>query len=1021
MHFLQNHILLNFKYLVCVLILFCETISAQQFNIRTFTTRDGLSHNDVRNMSVDSSGFLWIATWDGLSRYDGYSFRNYYHKTDDSLSIPYFSVLNVLVDGGDNLWIMTDDRLVARYDRDNDIFERIDNLYDGLPGTFAHISTDESGYLWLLNPDRIFRFDFVNNKFDKYEFSDYSGNPVTIPTNIIYNSVSTYENNRVWLVHEKIYEFEKTYNNRLILIKEYTLDNKDQIRNVDFRYTYWYRIYSSGSGKKWIFSNGGLFLLDEETGIFRKFGGTFPSGEFTGDGHLIWSQPDDGIYVYDQKEAKISHIPRDYCQLTMDIICQNRNLIWFSNFSMSGASLGLNRVIFTPDYFTNYPLLTDKNDIPSVYAVARDSLDRIWVGMRGRYSVVQISAEENVTELKIPRYETIIDPGAVRSLIVTPRGLWIGHFRKVLVFYNFDTGEFTRHSPGPEYFRSFARNDEGNLFLWENFGTISLYNPELKKTEKLFNYTPPTPIYKIVTDENKIVWAGSNQSALIRIDPLTGKSETFFLSKDNYNVEDICIGDNADLWLALLGGGVCRFNPGTGKKTFYTTSRGLANNITYSILKDKAGNMWVSTNSGISRINPETGIIRTFGLNEGLRINEFNSGASYIDKNGEFFLGGMGGIVSFIPDLINKDEQETIDQRIIINEIRVSGEARHFNRSAIMPDTIILNRGEDDFQVFFSSSDFTNSDKTVYRYKLSGINDNWIDTDSHNRSINYANLKPGLYNLQLQASDRIGAWSATKNIVIRIHPFYYQTLLFRIAVPVAILLLIVGMILLYIRQLNQRAAQKQDTLRLQSLQGQMNPHFIFNSLNSINYFISKNDALSANRYIADFSKLIRSIIYNFNSDFINLEKEIESLDEYLKIEHLRFGDKFNYKVIIEPDVETARYKVSPGLVQPFIENAIWHGMRGLSNRKGNVMVRYASDNEKLTCIIEDDGIGRKNAEALKSMIDKKESRGILLVTERLKIINNLQKSDFRVIISDLYPDKNETGTKVIIDIPFNKN
>jgi sensor histidine kinase YesM len=93
---------------------------------------------------------------------------------------------------------------------------------------------------------------------------------------------------------------------------------------------------------------------------------------------------------------------------------------------------------------------------------------------------------------------------------------------------------------------------------------------------------------------------------------------------------------------------------------------------------------------------------------------------------------------------------------------------------------------------------------------------------------------------------------------------------------------------LYIRQLNQRAAQKQDALRLQSLQGQMNPHFIFNSLNSINYFISKNDALSANRYIADFSKLIRSILYNFNSDFINLEQEIESLEEYLKIEHLRF-------------------------------------------------------------------------------------------------------------------------------------
>jgi LytS/YehU family sensor histidine kinase len=229
------------------------------------------------------------------------------------------------------------------------------------------------------------------------------------------------------------------------------------------------------------------------------------------------------------------------------------------------------------------------------------------------------------------------------------------------------------------------------------------------------------------------------------------------------------------------------------------------------------------------------------------------------------------------------------------------------------------------------------------------------------------------------------------------------------------------MIFIYIRQLKHRAAQKEGTLRLQSLQGQMNPHFIFNSLNSINYFISKNDALSANRYIADFSKLIRSILYNFNSDYINLEKEIESLEEYLKIEHLRFGDKFNYEIIINADIEPNQYKVSPGLVQPFIENAIWHGVRGLDKRKGNILVSYTIDNGKLTCTIEDDGIGRRNAEAAKSGIDQKESRGIFIVTERLKIINNLQKSNYQVIISDLYPGKQETGTKVMIDIPVKKN
>jgi hypothetical protein len=404
-----------------------------------------------------------------------------------------------------------------------------------------------------------------------------------------------------------------------------------------------------------------------------------------------------------------------------------------------------------------------------------------------------------------------------------------------------------------------------------------------------------------------------------------------------------------------------------------------------------------------------------------LNINEFNSGASYKDDDGEFFMGGMGGLVSFFPDSINNELIETADQRIIINEIKVSGESKHFKRSVAMPDTLFLNKGENNIQVNFSSTDFLNSDRTLYRYKLSDINKNWIETDSRNRSINFTNLKPGWYNLQLQATDRGGFWNTTKEIRIRIKPFFYETRLFRIALPSIFLFLIASLIIIYVKHLKQKADQKQNALRLQSLQGQMNPHFIFNSLNSINYFISKNDALSANRYIADFSRLIRSILYNFNSDFISLERETESLEEYLKIEHLRFGDKFNYKVIMNPDVASGQFKVSPGLVQPFVENAIWHGVRGLDSRMGNVVVTYTLENEKITCTIEDDGIGRKKAEALRTRIDQKVSKGISIVTERLNIINKLQKSNYQIIISDLYPEKEETGTRVVIDIPLKKS
>jgi len=121
------------------------------------------------------------------------------------------------------------------------------------------------------------------------------------------------------------------------------------------------------------------------------------------------------------------------------------------------------------------------------------------------------------------------------------------------------------------------------------------------------------------------------------------------------------------------------------------------------------------------------------------------------------------------------------------------------------------------------------------------------------------------------------------------------------------------------------------------------------------------------------------------------------------------------------DIPSGQIRVSPGLVQPFVENAIWHGVRGLIGRKGNILLTYIWENENLLCTVEDDGIGREKAEELKSKYDKKVSRGILIVTERINIINKLQKSNYQVIISDLYPEKHETGTKVVIEIPVKRS
>jgi len=215
-----------------------------------------------------------------------------------------------------------------------------------------------------------------------------------------------------------------------------------------------------------------------------------------------------------------------------------------------------------------------------------------------------------------------------------------------------------------------------------------------------------------------------------------------------------------------------------------------------------------------------------------------------------------------------------------------------------------------------------------------------------------------------------------------------------------------------------KSKQQQEELRLESLRGQMNPHFIFNSLNSINYFISQNDRLSANRYIADFSRLIRSILGNMANDYIPLAKELESLHDYLKLEHLRFGDKFDYTIQVYEGISPEELLVFPGMVQPFIENAIWHGVRGLEGRKGMVSIEFRQANAGcLICVVEDDGIGRRRSEKCKSNLPGKTSRGISIVLERLKIINNLRQTNFQIKIDDLFNDREETGTRVIIEIP----
>ena len=217
----------------------------------------------------------------------------------------------------------------------------------------------------------------------------------------------------------------------------------------------------------------------------------------------------------------------------------------------------------------------------------------------------------------------------------------------------------------------------------------------------------------------------------------------------------------------------------------------------------------------------------------------------------------------------------------------------------------------------------------------------------------------------------------------------------------------------YIRQ--QRITN--NMLALKSLRSQMNPHFIFNALNSVNSFIASNDERTANKYLSDFSLLMRAVLENSEENFIPLEKEIELLELYTKLEHSRFKEKFDYAITVGNKVNIQEFQIPPMLLQPYIENAVWHGLR-YKKEKGTLDIKITHINpDELTIIITDDGIGREQSKILKTQHQKRQnSKGMGNIKKRVAILNKMYKDKVDIVINDLYKNEEDTGTQVIVTL-----
>lgn len=278
---------------------------------------------------------------------------------------------------------------------------------------------------------------------------------------------------------------------------------------------------------------------------------------------------------------------------------------------------------------------------------------------------------------------------------------------------------------------------------------------------------------------------------------------------------------------------------------------------------------------------------------------------------------------------------------------------------------------------------------------------------------------------EVNAMSKDGIWGETSaKVNLKINFPVWQKWWFILAMVLLIGLIIFFIVKQFIKNIKEKEKQKAAIekriadLELQALRAQMNPHFLFNTISSIQFYITANDNKSAIKYLSKFAKLMRAIMENSKSARILISEELRVLNLYLELERLRFKDKFTYEINIDPNIDVDFEDIPPMLIQPYLENALNHGIIN-KQENGHILVTIKKVNHYLVCTITDDGIGRAKAQEIKqSKGYNYKSRGMSITHSRLEIINKMQNSNLNVEVEDLYENDIPAGTKVRIYIPL---
>lgn len=985
------------------------------------STHQGLPHNVVSALYQDRDGYIWIGTYNGLCRYDGNRLKIYNNIFDSTQTQDWHQAIErILEDSKGNIWAATKGGRICCFIRRTQTWKVI--RANPAPIFIATcIFEDKAHRIWLGAQSGTVGV-VTGDKLQTYKIADEGIRCITQSdrntlTILSVSGVHRLDMRTAAVTDIKLPDLDSDVtvhcecdrNNQLFVEKPDGIQAYDLSKSKKLFHSPIPAAIAGGISRKFAVSPKGNYYLTDINLIY----------EYNRSGKLIRSGNVNDNTSYDPSN-----------QIVNCMLADNTGILWIGTFN------GLFKIDRSKYSFRKYARnqitgnLTD-NYVRTIYA---DRDDNIWVGFRqGKINKLSFDPSSSAYKLhrsyKMYKEGTLTDEYTTNTIIQLKNGRILAGCVEGLFTVDEKTGRLNpvpAQAEAPRYVWSLYEDREGWLWIGTKGDGLHLLHLPTGRTQ---HYTHSATdkqtisgneVWNIYEDSKSDVWLLTNNSV----------SKTYGGSKKNQlrfthvlldqkasepiPTWNILEDSASNLWVSTTGYGMFKI------KKDWTTVEPEASfpvKVISGLVFDKKQQLWISTMNGLFHYDPKTKRYTSYDESDGLISNDFNFKANTVSARGYVFLGTKMGLVSFHPDSVRKNELGNIP--VHISSLMINGK----DQTGLLygSSELQLHRQQNAIQFGFSIPEYSKQRAHNYRYILEGFDKNWNATNADQPFAMYTNIPPGHYSLIVEGSADGINWSRKKDVLsFYIKPAFWQMAIFWTFSAVMLLGLVSfivyrRVVTLFRRERETNRIEKQIAgLELNALQAQMNPHFIFNSLNAIQHYIIHHEVVAANDYLSRFARLMRLFLESSKNKYITLSDELELLELYMSLEKLRFEDKFDYELHLCRSCD--RDALIPSMmIQPFVENAINHGMIHQSY-KGKLQVSCSCDENTsmLKCIIEDDGIGREKAAMIKAANGKKHiSRGMQLMKERIRTYNFIEEKDIEIHITDKHPQ----GTIVELTLP----